>query len=129
MWFTIWLQIKSVSPSFHNTHALLHKIDSLLTGSKWECVEILIKGEGVGSDGVMVTETVELWCCNPLDCIKELLLNPAFKDKISYKPRKMFMDELRTERVYGEMWEGDWWWTMQVHPVQLTQKNSLIDLL
>ena len=129
MWLTVRLQIKSVSPSFHNTRALLRKIDSLPTGPKWERVEISIKGEGVGGDGAMVTETVELWRRNPLDCIKELLSNPAFKDKISYKPRKTFMDESRTEQVYGEMWEGDWWWTMQVRPAQLTRKNSLIDLL
>jgi len=62
----------------------------------------------------MVTETVELWRRNPVDCIKELFANPAFKEKISYKPRKAFTDESQTERMYGEMWEGEWWWTMQV---------------
>ena len=62
----------------------------------------------------MVTETVELWRRNPVDCIKELFANPAFKEKISYKPRKVFTDESQTEWMYGEMWEGEWWWTMQV---------------
>lgn len=64
----------------------------------------------------MVTEVVELWRRDPIDCVKELFSNPAFKDKTSYKPRKVFTDESRTERVYGEMWEGEWWWTMQVCP-------------
>lgn len=93
----------------------MRKIDGLPTGPKWERLEISIEGEALGGNGVMVTETVELWRRNPVDCIKELLSNPAFKDKISYKPRKVFTNESRTERVYGEMWEGEWWWKMQVH--------------
>ena len=61
-----------------------------------------------------MTENVELWRRDPVECIKELFSNPAFKDNMQYKPRKVYMDKSRTERVYGEMWEGHWWWKMQV---------------
>ena len=73
-----------------------------------------IDGEGVDGNGTTVTKKVELWRHDPVECIKELFSNPAFKDKIQYKPRKVYTDKSRTERVYGEMWMGQWWWKTQV---------------
>lgn len=70
--------------------------------------------EGKGVDGATATETVELWRRDPVECIKELVSNPAFKEKVQYKPRKVYTDASKTNRVYGEMWEGDWWWETQV---------------
>ena len=72
----------------------------------------------------MVTEKVELWQRDPIECIRELLSNPAFKDKIHYGPRKVYTNKSRTERVYGEMWMGQWWWKIQVSPFKMRgQKN------
>jgi hypothetical protein len=62
----------------------------------------------------VVTEKVELWRRDPVECIKELFSNMALKENIHYKPKKVFTDKAKTERVYGEMWEGRWWWKMQV---------------
>ena len=114
---TLWLtknQMKNNPPSFCNNHALLKKIDSLPTGPKWEHVVFSVDGKGVDGDGKMVTETVDLWRRDPVECVKELFANPAFKDKCQYKPRKAFTDESKAERVYSEMWTGDWWWKTQV---------------
>lgn len=108
------IQIKSTSPSFRNCHALLNKIDTLPTGPEWEVIEVSIEGEGVNGDRKMVTKKVELWRRNPVECIKELFSNPAFKENIQYGPQKVYTDESRTERVYGEMWMGEWWWRTQV---------------
>ena len=41
-----------------------------------------IDGEGVNGNGTTVTKKVELWQRDPVECIKELFSNPAFKDKI-----------------------------------------------
>lgn len=112
-------QIKSSSPSFRNSRALLSKIDALPTGPKWEVVELLVEGPGVNNDGKMVTETVELWLCDPVECVRELFSNPAFKEDINYKPQKVYTDGSRTERVYSEMWTGKWWWKMQVSQSKL----------
>jgi len=108
------IQLKSAAPSFHNNHALLQKIDSLPTGPKWEVVEMSVEGEGLAGDGTTVTETVELWRCDPVECVKELFSNPAFKETIQYKPWRAYTNESRTERVYSEMWMGQWWWKTQV---------------
>jgi hypothetical protein len=62
----------------------------------------------------MVTETVELWLRDPVECVKELFSNPAFKEDMHYKPQKVYSEGSRTERVYDEMWTGRWWWKTQV---------------
>jgi hypothetical protein len=66
------------------------------------------------NDGKMVTETVELWLRDPVECVRELFSNPTFKEDIKYGPQKVYTDESRTERIYNEMWTGKWWWKMQV---------------
>jgi len=73
-----------------------------------------VEGDILGTDGKPLTEEVELWMRNPLDCIRELLANPNFADAISYEPQKVFDDEAGRERRFNEMWMGDWWWEVQV---------------
>lgn len=109
-------QLKENPPSFTSSRGLLKKIDNLPSGPKWEHVVLSIKGKGVDGDGTMVTETVDLWRRDPVECIRELFSNPAFKDKCRYAPRKAFTNQSRDERVYGEMWTGKWWWKTQVSP-------------
>lgn len=67
-------------------------------------------------DGEMIpkTESIELWMRNPVECVKELLEDPRFKDDIRYAPEKMFTDETMRVRAIDEMWTGDWWWATQV---------------
>ena len=108
------VQINSSSPSFHNSRALLSKVDSLPTGPEWEVIELLVKGKGVNGNGEIVTENVELWRRDPVECVRELFSNPAFKNSIHYEPQKVYTDESKTERVFGEMWMGQWWWETQV---------------
>ena len=61
-----------------------------------------------------MTEEVELWRRDPIECIRELIGDPAFKDSLSYTPEKVYADAEGRERVYDEMWTGDWWWDVQV---------------
>jgi len=62
----------------------------------------------------MSSEKLELWRRNPVECMKELMGNPIFKDALEYAPQKHFSDEEGTNRVFDEMWTGDWWWNTQV---------------
>jgi len=115
-----WLteaQLQGVAPSFGNKRALIKKVDELQTGPKWEHEVVSVVGEGVNEDGEMVTENVDLWRRDPIECVRELLSNPAFEHRCHHKPRKAFTDESKTDRVYGEMSMGDWWWETQVRIV------------
>ncbi|KAG1734399.1 uncharacterized protein EDB91DRAFT_1238423 [Suillus paluster] len=62
-----------------------------------------------------LTEQHELWQRNPVECVRDLIGNPAFKDYLSYVPEKVYADAQGKMQVYDEMWTGDWWWNMQEH--------------
>lgn len=50
----------------------------------------------------------------PLEAIRSLLGNPAHADRIVYKPRKVFSDANRDNRIFSEMWTGKRWHKLQV---------------
>ena len=64
--------------------------------------------------GSRMVEHLELWFRDPVECVRELLSNPAFIDFISYGPEYVYSDSEGKERIFDEMWTGDWWWEMQV---------------
>ena len=68
----------------------------------------------MGEDGKPMVKNLELWFRDPVECVNELLSNPAFKDHISYAPEHVYSNKEGTERIYDEMWTGDWWWETQV---------------
>ncbi|KAF8868444.1 hypothetical protein BD779DRAFT_1460797 [Infundibulicybe gibba] len=99
--------------SFHNNHAFLKKVDALPTGPQWECEVITTPGDRAGEDGEIVGEEMELWYRNPVECIRELIGNPAFSNSISFVPERVYTSNDGDDRIYDEMWTGDWWWNTQ----------------
>ena len=78
----------------------------------------------------MAAEKLELWRLNPVECIKELFGNPAFKSVMRYAPEHHFADKEAKNCIYDEMWTADWWWEMQVcSSMESTEKHILITLL
>jgi hypothetical protein len=99
--------------SFHNSYSFLKKVDQLPTGPEWRCNIIEVTGDKVDENGITVQENLELWYRDPVECVKELIGNPAFKDFISYVPERVYVDDKGKVRVFDEMWTGDWWWNTQ----------------
>lgn len=97
-------------------YKFLQKIDSLpvMEGMKWECEEVKVQGDMVGENGEALVEKLELWKRDPVECIRELIGNPAFRDVMGYAPERVYADKETSTRVYDEMWTGDWWWNLQV---------------
>jgi hypothetical protein len=94
---------------------LFEKLDNLPTNSpQWFCDSVKITGDLHGKNGELLTEEVELWRRDPVECVRELIGNPAFKDYMSYVPEKAYSSEDGTVRIYDKMWTGDWWWDIQV---------------
>jgi hypothetical protein len=62
----------------------------------------------------MAAEEMELWCHDPVECVRELIGNPAFKNLLAYAPKQAFQDEEGNVRMFDEMWTGEWWWDLQV---------------
>jgi hypothetical protein len=100
-------------PSAPNKHAFFKKIDSLPKGPEWTCEIFEIKGDHKDENGDAIVEEVELWRRNPVECVRELIGNLAFKDGMKYAPEQHFEDEELKNRVYDEMATGEWWWDVQ----------------
>ena len=94
----------------------LKKIDELPTqATRWTCDIVTSPGNQLTDDGEPAPpERLELWRRDPVECVKELMGNPIFKESLEYAPQKHFTDEEGNNRVFEEMWTGDWWWNTQV---------------
>ena len=83
-------------------------------GPAWTCTTFRITGDEIDVKGEHRTEDVDLWHRDPLDCIRELMENPAFAEKQAYSPSRIYKNEDGTNREYSEMWTANWWWDIQV---------------
>lgn len=98
------------------------KINELHTGTDWECKIIQTEGDLLDDAARPLAEEHKLWIRDPVDCIRELIGNPAFCDHMAFTCQQVYTDSEGKKRVYDEMWTGDWWWKTQVsigaHEVQ-----------
>ncbi|KAJ7716992.1 hypothetical protein B0H16DRAFT_1898115 [Mycena metata] len=105
-------------PSYKGKNQFFDKIDDLPGGVKWQCKEMDVKGDLPDHDkdptgATMRGETVELWWRDPVECVRELIGNPMFRDVMRFAPEELYEDEEGNIRVYNEMWTGDWWQEIQ----------------
>ncbi|KAG1846303.1 hypothetical protein C8R48DRAFT_750604 [Suillus tomentosus] len=101
-------------PSFHNNQSFLQKVDELPHGPAWSCKKVSVKGNRTDENGQSLHEDVELWMCDPVECIKDLIGNPLFKEHMVYAPSRAYQDEAGSQRLIDDMWMADWWWDKQV---------------
>ncbi|RDB21586.1 hypothetical protein Hypma_011245 [Hypsizygus marmoreus] len=105
-------------PSFQNKAQFLGKIDELPGGVNWLCVDLDVEGDipDLATDPsgkTMKREATELWYRDPVECVEELMGNPAFRDVMKYAPEQLFKDEKGDIRIVNEMWTATWWWEIQ----------------
>ncbi|KIK13944.1 hypothetical protein PISMIDRAFT_17641 [Pisolithus microcarpus 441] len=110
--------------SFDNAQSLLKYMDKLCTGPAWTCEMIDVEGDVVTEDGMMKHEQLELWWCDPVECVWELIGNPAFRDLMSYVLERAYADAKGENHIYDEMWTGDWWWNVQTLKRMRKNKQS-----
>ncbi|KAF8144643.1 hypothetical protein K438DRAFT_1503481, partial [Mycena galopus ATCC 62051] len=89
---------KKAQLSFHNSRSFLQKIDALPTGPDWTCDLVTVVGDRLDENDEMMSEELELWKRDPVECIKELISNPAFKDHMAYAPEKVYSNQEGEER-------------------------------
>jgi Plavaka transposase len=71
-------------------------------------------GDKIDADGKFLEEELELWMRDPVDCIKDLIQNPAFENDMAYAPERVYRDKGGTNQIVDEMWTASWWWDVQV---------------
>ncbi|KAK6995614.1 hypothetical protein R3P38DRAFT_3329919 [Favolaschia claudopus] len=106
--------------SYSNNYAYLKKVDKLPTGPGWRCEMVTAVGNQLDENDELMKEDLELWMRDPVECIKELMGNPAFRDFMAYVPERVYGNEdgRESSRIWDEMWTANWWWEMQT---QLTR--------
>ncbi len=93
----------------------MKKFDELPTQTAgWKCDIVTVKGDKIDANGKPAVEDLELWRRDPIECVQELMGNPAFRELLAYAPEQAFRDENGTNRIFDQMWTGDWWWETQV---------------
>lgn len=102
------------SVSFGSKDELYRRVDELPSGVGWHCREVVQEGDLKDVNGRPLTEKLELWYRDPVDCVKELMGNPVFKDHLAYAPTRVYQDRRGQVRQIDEMWTGNWWWDIQV---------------
>lgn len=83
-------------------------------GPEWSCEIFESTGDELDENGDARVEYLELWKRDPLECIRELVGNPAFKECLQYAPEQLFEDMYGKKRMYSEMWTAEWWEDIQV---------------
>jgi Plavaka transposase len=130
--FKFGLQIsKRAQPSFYNKKKFLERIDDLPEGVQWKCDDLEITGDEPDLDAdpsgnTMRKEILEFWHRDPVDCVRELIGNPAFDGYLKYAPERHFADAAGESEVINEMWTASWWWKMQVSN---NRKYTMTDLI
>ena len=98
--------------SFSSTKELNDIVDKALPGRPpFETRELAIGGE-----------TLELHFRNILACIRSIYGDPEFAQDLAVAPERHYTDQERTDRVFNEMYTGDWWWAVQVRNSILYQE-------
>ncbi|KAK7049033.1 hypothetical protein R3P38DRAFT_3307632 [Favolaschia claudopus] len=103
-----------VKPSFDNKRSFLDSIDQLPIGAGCKIEHVTLTGDLKDENGKPLTETTELCFRDPVECVRELIGNPAFKDVMDYAPTRLFVDAEGKEEFLKEMSSASWWWKMQL---------------
>lgn len=88
-------------------------MDSLPGGPKFSHETITVTGDLKDESGQFLTEELEFWRRDPVECVKELIGNPVFKEHLQYRPIRLRKRSNR-KRIFNEAWTADWWWNVQV---------------
>ncbi|KIP01147.1 hypothetical protein PHLGIDRAFT_46146, partial [Phlebiopsis gigantea 11061_1 CR5-6] len=97
------LQIKTLGLSSSSRYKFLQMLDKLPQCQKWMADELTVTGDVAGEDGKPLTEQLEVWRRDPVECIRELIGNPTFREAMAYAPEHVFLDEEGEERCIDEM--------------------------
>ena len=93
--------------SFHNVRALRKNLDRIpVGGGKWHEKELSFPDQP--------GEVFVVRHRDPIQVIKSLWGDPALTKSMKYAPTKCWINKDMKERVYNEMWTGDYWNDVQV---------------
>ncbi|KAG1844739.1 hypothetical protein C8R48DRAFT_617813 [Suillus tomentosus] len=90
--------------SYRNSRELNHIIDSKIPARRprFRRQEILVAGEAF-----------DVYFRDILQCVKALFGDPELAPHLVFAPERHYSNEDKTQRIYHDMYTGDWWWHTQ----------------
>ncbi|KAG2152586.1 uncharacterized protein EDB93DRAFT_1239922 [Suillus bovinus] len=85
------------------------KLPILPHGPAWSCKKVSIQGNHTNENGQLLHEDVELWTRDPVECIRDLIGNPLFKEHMVYALARAYTDHEGLHCIINDMWTVDWW--------------------
>jgi hypothetical protein len=73
-----------------------------------------------------VPPKVEFWKRNSLEVLKDIIADVRLAKEMKWAPEKHY--NLKQQRVYSELWSGDWWWEKQVRSASRLPFDSRLSL-
>jgi hypothetical protein len=101
--------VEKLGLSFHNVRAMNQKVDAMPDrAGKWKTTSLSFRERSDES------ETFTIWHRDPVEAIKGLWKDPNLSPHMSFSPSKVYSDATKSDRIYSEMWTGQWWHALQV---------------
>jgi hypothetical protein len=93
--------------SFKSAKELRSRVELLPSGPQWLMQTVQVPGDNTSTD-------LTLFYRDGLEVFKFLFGNPVYQGFMSYEPVKLYADQRREKRIYGDIMTGDWAWECQV---------------
>ncbi|KAH9015128.1 hypothetical protein EDB83DRAFT_2232775 [Lactarius deliciosus] len=95
--------VEKLELSYHNMKELNRIIDEEMPGRpKFKCEKICIGGE-----------SYDFHFREVIPCIRALFGDPRYSGRLVFAPERHYRDAGCTTQVFGEMYTGKWWWSVQ----------------
>jgi len=101
--------VEKLGLSFHNVHSMHKKIDSMPDrAGKWRTTSLSFRDEK------NEMESFTIWHRDPVEAIKGLWKDPNHSPQMTFALSKIYTDASKSDRIYSEMWTGQWWHALRV---------------
>lgn len=102
----VWAKPDSCFESWGAFQRLVQQVEA--KGGEWRRY-VIHRGD---QDPMWYPVQIRFWARDSLELLKELVGDVKVVENMKWAPEKVYNS--KGDRLYSELWTGDWWWKMQV---------------
>lgn len=88
-------QIKELRLTAGSKYTFNKQVDQLPNTNAWIYDKVTVTGDQIGEDGEYMSEDLDLWRRDPVECIRELIGNPMFRKALAYGPAQNVCSQIQ----------------------------------
>jgi Plavaka transposase len=104
--YAVWAKPEFCFESWGQFQRLVQQVEA--KGGEWRR-KVLPRND---KDPLWYPEAINFYARNSLEILKELVADVKVAEHMKWAPEKVYNS--KGERLYSELWTGDWWWRKQV---------------